>query len=402
MIGLEWKRCGGREGRRTAPVRRVGVILLTIVAGGAALVPAGHGALAAEPGPVVRSERLDFRVREVAGGLEHPWGMAFLPDGRLLVTERTGRLRVVEDGRVDPRPIEGLPRIAAIGQGGLLDVALHPRFASEGWVYLSYVAEGDGGYGTEVGRGRLAGHRLEAFEVLFRAAPKSRGGRHFGSRLRFTPDGHLLITLGDRGGRPRAQDLADHAGSVIRIGADGSVPGDNPFAGDWKAKPEIFTYGNRNVQGLAVQPGTGLVWAHEHGPQGGDEVNVLEPGVNYGWPVITYGRNYGIGTRIGEGAEAPGMARPVIHWTPSIAPSGLDFYTGDRLGAWRGHLFAGALKYRLLVRMEVRGREVVHQERLLEGTIGRIRDVRDGPDGYLYLLTDDADGAVYRLEPASG
>jgi len=350
---------------------------------------------------IVRTEHHAVRVEVVTEGLRNPWAIAFLPDGSALVTERGGQLRLVgADGRLDPRPIGGVPPVAARGQGGLLDVALHPGFAGNGWVYLSYAGERDGLIGTEVARGRLRGHALEDVEVLFEAQPKSRGGRHFGSRLRFAPDGRLIVTLGDRGDRARAQDLADHAGSVIRLADDGAVPGDNPLVTTPGARPEILTYGNRNVQGLAVEPGTGALWATEHGPQGGDEVNVLRAGTNYGWPVITYGRNYGIGTRIGEGESRPGMAQPVIHWTPSIAPSGLAFYTGDRFPAWRGNLFAGALKYELLVRMEVHDGRVVHQERLLEGLLGRIRDVRNGPDGLLYLLTDARDGALVRLVPA--
>ncbi len=366
-----------------------------IVALAAALL--AHGAAGSE---VVRTERHAVRIEVVVDGLRHPWGLAFAPDGRMLVTERPGRLRLVDaGGRLDPRPIEGVPAVEARGQGGLLDVALHPRFADNGWVYLSYSGHRDGLMGTEVARGRLRGHALEDVEILFRAEPKSGGGRHFGSRLRFAPDGHLIVTLGDRGGRARAQDLDDHAGSTIRLADDGSVPEDNPFVRTG-ARPEIFTYGNRNVQGLAVEPGSGRIWATEHGPQGGDEVNVLEAGANYGWPVITYGRNYGIGTRIGEGESRPGMVQPVVQWTPSIAPSGLDFYSGDRFPGWRGNLFAGALKYELVVRMEIEGDRVVHQERILEGRLGRIRDVRDGPDGLLYLLTDARNGAIVRLAPA--
>jgi glucose/arabinose dehydrogenase len=218
--------------------------------------------------------------------------------------------------------------------------------------------------------------------------------------LQFDADGYLLITLGDRGERPRAQDIGDHAGSVIRINDDGSVPGSNPFARTPEARPEIFTYGHRNVQGIALDSDTGRVWAHEHGPQGGDEVNVLASGRNYGWPVITYGRNYGIGTQIGEGTHTDGLEQPRHYWTPSIAPSGMTLYTGDKFPGWRGNLFVGALKFRLLVRLEVGNENSIHEERLLEGVLGRIRDVRTGPDGYIYILTDRADGVLARLEPA--
>ena len=268
---------------------------------------------------------------EVASGLDHPWGLAFLPDGRMLVTERAGRLRTVtSEGRLDPEPVAGVPRVHASGQGGLLDVALHPAFRENGWVYLSYAAGHWGRAGTEVASGRLRGHRLEDVEVLFRALPKSGSGRHFGSRLRFAPDGHLFITLGDRGDRHLAQDPDNHAGSIIRLRDDGGIPLDNPFVGVDGALPEIYTIGNRNVQGLAFDSKTGVLWSHEHGPRGGDELNVVRPSVNYGWPVISYGREYLTRAQVGEGTHRDGMAQPVHQWTPSIAPSGLTVYDGDR------------------------------------------------------------------------
>ena len=351
---------------------------------------------------VIVSEEHTFRVVEVATGLDHPWGLAFLPDGRMLVTERPGRLRTVAAGRLDPEPVAGVPRVRASGQGGLLDVALHPEFGENGWVYLSYAAGSWGRAGTEVARGRLRDHRLEEVEVLFRALPKSSGGRHFGSRLRFGPDGHLFISLGDRGDRYRAQDPGDHAGSIIRLRDDGIVPPDNPFVGVEGALPEVYTTGNRNVQGLAFDPETGTLWAHEHGPRGGDEVNVVRPGINYGWPIISYGREYGTGEPVGVGTRREGMAQPAHQWTPSIAPSGLTVYDGDRFPGWKGNLFVGALRFRLLARLVLDGERVVHEERLLEGRYGRIRDVRTGPDGLLYLLTDAPapHGALLRLEPA--
>ncbi len=381
-----------REGaeRRT---QRVGIAVL-----GLALMGASTTVLSR----VVETDEHAVKVVEVVTGLEHPWGLAFLPDGRMLVTERPGRLRLVEQGVLDPRVITGVPRVAATGQGGLLDVALDPDFQTNAWVYLSYSASGRGGIGTEVARGQLRGHRLENVEVIFRALPKSNGGRHFGSRLLFDAEGQLYITLGDRGDRPRAQDLSDHAGSIVRVRADGSVPRDNPFTTTPGAHPEILTYGNRNVQGIVMDPKTGVVWAHEHGPQGGDELNRITPGTNYGWPVITYGRNYGLGTRIGEGTSKPGMAQPVHYWVPSIAPSGLAVYRGDRFPNWRGDLFVGSLKFDLLVRLELENGQVVKEERFLKNALGRIRDVRSGPDGYLYLLVDDRDAALVRLEPAGG
>ncbi len=346
------------------------------------------------------SEEGGFKLVVLVEGLDHPWGLAFLPDGRLLVTERSGRLRLIADGRLDPEPVQGLPAVSSYGQGGLLDVVLHPEFERNRLVYVSYAAAGSGGFGTEVARGRLVEHRLEYVEVIFRALPKSDGGRHFGSRLVFANDGLLYISLGDRGYRANGQDLSTHAGSIIRLHDDGSVPEDNPFVGRSGARPEIFTYGNRNVQGMTLEPGTGKLWAHEHGPQGGDEVNIVRAGTNYGWPVITYGRNYGIGTQIGEGTHKDGMAQPVLQWTPSIAPSGMAFYYGERFPNWKGNLFVGSLKFEFLARLELDGERVVHQERLLEGVMGRIRDVRQGPDGFIYLLSDEGDGVLARIEPA--
>jgi glucose/arabinose dehydrogenase len=350
---------------------------------------------------VFRSEAHAFRVVTVVGGLDHPWGLAFLADGRMLVTERPGRLRVVRSGKLEREPVAGLPEVAAHGQGGLLDVALHPRFGENALVYLSYSARGADGVGTEVARGRLSGNRLEDVQVIFRQSPKGGTGRHFGSRLVFDRAGLLYITLGDRGEMERAQRADDHAGSVIRVHDDGSVPRDNPFAGKSGWKPEKYTLGNRNMQGAALHPETGVLWTHEHGPQGGDEVNVIRASVNYGWPVITYGVNYGWGTKIGEGTAKPGMAQPVHVWVPSIAPSGMAFYTGDKFPRWKGNLFVGALRDRMLVRLALEGEKIVREERLLQGALGRIRDVRSGPDGYLYLLTDDSDGVLARLEPAS-
>jgi len=365
----------------------------------ATLVLACGASPRAQDALVVRSEKHDFRVARLVEGLEHPWALAFLPDGRLLVTERPGRLRIVREGKLEPRPVEGLPAIAAYGQGGLLDVALHPRYEDTGWVYLAYSAPGPGGASTEVLRGKLRGHRLEDAEVIFRMQPKTDAAQHFGCRLVFDRLGFLYVTLGDRGERDAAQRLEDHRGTIVRLHDDGRVPADNPFRGRPGARPEIFTYGNRNVQGAALHPVTGVLWAHEHGPQGGDEVNVIRAGTNYGWPVITYGRNYGTGTRIGEGTHKPGMAQPIHVWVPSIAPSGMAFYTGDRFPAWRGSLLVGALADQMLVRLELDGEKVLREERLLKGTLGRIRDVRSGPDGLVYLLSDASKGVLVRLEP---
>ncbi len=350
---------------------------------------------------LVNTEKHKLRVQILTRELEYPWSLAFLPDGRMLVTERAGRLRyVMANGVLDPKPISGLPAaMVEAGQGGLHDVALHPEFLHNRLVYIAYAGREGSGVGTELARGQLKGHRLVNTEVLFRALPKSRGGQHFGGRIVFDGRGHVFLTLGDRGERQRAQDLADHAGSVIRLTQDGRVPKNNPFVGLPGTRPEIFSLGNRNVQGAALHPETGELWTHEHGPQGGDEVNIIRAGVNYGWPIITHGRNYGTGTRIGEGTHRKDMASPLHQWTPSIAPSGMAFYEGSRFAGWRGSLLVGALKYQLLTRLEFDGERWVHEERMLAGVLGRIRDVRVGPNGFVYLLSDSPRGVLARLEP---
>ncbi|WP_143308610.1 PQQ-dependent sugar dehydrogenase, partial [Candidatus Entotheonella palauensis] len=311
------------------------------------------------------------------------------------------RMLPIKDGSLLPAPIAGLPEMKEKGQGGLMGIALHPGFAQNRWLYLAYAAGSWGSYSTEVLRGRFDGSQLNEVQTIFKAIPKTRGGRHFGSRLVFGRDQTLYISLGDRGARDAAQDVSDHRGTLIRVHADGSVPSDNPFAGHAKARPEIYTYGNRNMQGMTIHPISGVIWTHEHGPQGGDEVNIMRAGVNYGWPVITYGVNYGLSTQIGEGTHKEGMAQPIHKWVPSIAPSGTTFYTGEVFPNWKGNLFVGSLKFGLLVRLEVEGEQVVSEERMLDGRYGRIRDVVQGPDGYLYLLTDDRDGQLLRLTPAS-
>jgi aldose sugar dehydrogenase len=377
---------------------------------GRALAPLVIGAIVAGTGcggrtdaaaqGAVASEQATFELVTVVSGLEHPWGMAFLPDDSILVTERPGRVRIVRDGQLDPEPIDGVPAVYASGQGGLLDVALHPEFESNRLVYLSYAAPLDRGAHTHVARAQLGERALEDLEVIFRARPPASGGRHFGSRLAFDREGYLYVTVGERGDPHRAQDPADHAGSVLRLHDDGRVPQDNPFV-DGGGAPEVFSYGHRNAQGMATHPETGIPWLHEHGARGGDEVNIVRPGINYGWPVITYGIDYS-GAPIGEGTHKEGMAQPIYYWVPSIAPSGMAFYDGEAFPEWRGDVFVGALRSRLLARLELEDDKVVAEERLLEGAIGRIRDVEVGPDGYLYLLTDESDGALYRLEPADG
>ena len=357
---------------------------------------------------VSKTEHYTLRALSIVKGLYHPWSIAFLPGGRMIVTERRGTMRIVEGGKLIDKPIEGLPLVAEHGQGGLMDVVLHPKYAENGWIYWTYNAGMPGEYGTELARGKLAGTRespmMTNVEVLFKMQPKSAAGLHFGSRIVFDRQGYLFITLGDRGDSPakgaaqRAQQLDDHAGKSIRLHDDGRVPADNPFVKTPGARPEIFTFGNRNMQGAALHPETARVWAHEHGPQGGDEINILVAGSNYGWPVITYGANYGSGTKIGEGTSKEGMVSPLYTWVPSIAPSGMVFYTGNNFPKWKGNLFVGALAKTALVRLTLNGDKVVSEERLFDGKLGRIRDVRQGPDGNLYLLTDAVEGELIRIE----
>ena len=342
-----------------------------------------------------RSSEHDYAVEPVVTGLEHPWAVAFLPDGGLLITERSGRLLRIGAGGARAA-VTGLPEISAAGQGGLLDVILDPGFAANRLIYFSYVERHGGGLRTAVARAELDGDRLRAVRRIFAMNQASRGGRHFGSRLAILGDGDLVVGLGERGQRHRAQDPADHAGSVLRIRPDGSPSPRTAALAIPGAAPEVFTWGHRNVQGLAIHPETGAVWVHEHGPRGGDEINVLRGGANYGWPVVTFGREYS-GPSIGIGTEAPGMEPPLLHWTPSIAPSGMAFYTGAEFPRWRGDLFVGALVGRHLRRVVLRGEQAVEQEVLLDRLAERVRDVRQGPDGALWVLTDESDGALYRI-----
>lgn len=349
-----------------------------------------------------RTQAGEVLVETVATGLRNPWSLAFLPDGRMLVTEKPGRLRIVADGKL-LEPIAGVPEVFARGQGGLLDVVLDPDFTSNRVIYLSYAEPRHDGNGTAVARGRLdeAGRQLGDVSVIFRQMPSYSGSAHFGSRLTFAPDKTLFITLGDRYNlRDNAQDLSTHHGKIVRINRDGSVPKDNPFVGREGAKPEIWSYGHRNPQSAALNPATREVWAIEHGARGGDEVNIPRKGLNYGWPVITYGVDYS-GVRIGEGTSKPGMEQPIFYWDPSIAPSGMAFYTGDAFPKWKGSLFTGGLRSQLVSRLIVEGDRIVGEERMLQSIGERIRDVRQGPDGFLYLLTDSASGRILRVRPAT-
>jgi glucose/arabinose dehydrogenase len=344
------------------------------------------------------------RLVALTSALRQPWGMAFLPDGRMLVTQKAGSMVIVSaDGATVGEPLAGLPGVAAAGQGGLLDVALDPDFAGDPWVYFSYAEPGSGSEaglsGTAVARGRLAGNALREVAVIFRQAPKVSGNGHFGSRLVFRGDKTLFVTLGERQKFSPAQDLASHLGKVVRIQRDGSVPADNPKLGA-NARPEIWSYGHRNVQGAALHPQTGELWACEHGPQGGDELNVVRAGRNHGWPLRSYGCHYGEavgeGCAIGGGKHAPGFIDPVTTWVPtSIAPSGLAFCTSDRIPAWRGQLFTGALAGKALWRIELAGETVASRERLFAGANERIRCVTQGPDGWLYLLAES--GKLLRI-----
>ncbi len=341
----------------------------------------------------------------VASGLTHPWGLALMPDGRWLVTEKPGRLRIITaEGQVG-EPVQGLPRVDARGQGGLLDVITSPGFGQDRLIYWSYAEPRDGGNATSVARGRLSndGARVEDVQVIFRALPVYDGDKHFGSSLAFAPDGTLFITLGERSDRPmraQAQDLGSHMGKTIRINADGSVPQDNPFVGREGALPEIWSLGHRNVQGIAVQPGTGAVWTIEHGTRGGDEVNLDKPGLNYGWPDAAYGVEYAGGQITGGNTQAQGTEQPVYYWDPVIAPGGATFYQGAMFPGWNGDLLVAGLKEKHIARLVIENDRVVGEERLLTDLGERVRDVAVGPDGAVWAITDEADGKLVRLAVA--
>jgi len=340
-----------------------------------------------------------FRVDTVVSGLRQPWSMAFLPDGGIVVTEKAGHLRLVRNGALVAEPVAGTPDVTVRGQGGLLDVALHPQFARNRFIYFSYTKGGERGATTAVARGRFDGTRITELQDIFVAEAWSNGGVHFGSRLAFDRDGFLYVTVGDRGAMQEAQDRSNHQGSIMRLHDDGRVPADNPFVGQADVRPEIWSYGHRNPQGLALHPRTGALWDVEHGARGGDELNDVRRGRNYGWPVITYGRNYN-GQPIGEGTAKEGMEQPLHYWDPSIATSGLAIYAGDAFPQWRGHAFVGALAGQHLHRVGIDGSRVTGTEKLLE-RIGRVRDVRVGPDGFIYVLIDASNAPMLRIRPAT-
>jgi aldose sugar dehydrogenase len=353
-------------------------------------------------GQTFRTSAGDVRIEAVSGELSNPWAIAFLPDGRMLVTERPGRMRIVaRNGEMSP-PLAGVPRVRASGQGGLHDVVLDRDFARNRTIYFCFAEAADGGGRTSISRARLADGEtpaLENVQVIFRQEGPLSSGNHYGCRIVQASDGNLFLTLGDHFRyRDEAQNLANHLGKIVRIRPDGSTPPDNPFVKRAGAKPEIWSYGHRNSQGAAIHPQSGKLWMHEHGPRGGDEINIAIAGRNYGWPVIGYGIDYS-GARIHSGTSREGMEQPVKYWVPSIAPSGMAFYTGDLLPKWKGNLFVGALAGQILVRLTLDGERVIQEERLLGDLGERIRDVRQGPDGALYLATDGTRGRILRLAP---
>lgn len=339
-----------------------------------------------------------LKVTTVASGLEHPWGMEFLPDGRMLVTERPGRLRIITKDGALSKPLEGVPKVYDEGQGGLLDVALDPAFVKNKLIYFSFAEETDGKAGTAVAKAILKEDHIDNVQIIFRQRPKVKGPNHWGSRLVFGRDGTLYITLGERFDyRDQAQTLDNHMGKVVRIKTDGSVPSDNPFVGQKDALPEIWSYGHRNMQGAVLHPKTGELWTAEHGPRGGDEINIDQAGKNYGWPKASYGSHYN-GIPIPDEHASNGFTEPVFHWNPSISPSGMMFYTGDHFPAWKGDLFTGALNGMALIHLTIDNGKPVKEERLLQKLNERIRDVRQGPDGWIYLLTDSDGGKILRIE----
>jgi glucose/arabinose dehydrogenase len=391
---------------REIRTRTVSIILAAVLAGFSlsamadiALEPVSPVPPPPQPAKVVKS---GYKVVEIAKGLDHPWSMAFLPDGSMLVTERVGRLRLIRGGSLLAQPIAGVPAVHTGSQAGLFDVVLHPNFAQNNLVYLTYAAGTKAANGTQVARARFDGAALQDLQVIFKAMPLKDTDNHYGGRMAFLPDGTFALTIGEGFEyREKAQDLSTDLGKIVRLNEDGSVPQDNPFVGQASVRPEIYTWGHRNPQGLFFDAQSGRLYETEHGPRGGDELNIIVAHRNYGWPVITYGMDYS-GAYVSPYTQRAGLEQPVIYWTPSIAPSGLTMYRGDKFPAWRGDLFVGALAFKHLRRIHLDEHgNVVDQEELLNDLHWRIRDVRAAPDGYLYVCTDESDGRVLRLEPAS-
>jgi glucose/arabinose dehydrogenase len=398
--------------RRTAGLGRLVVTLLLVLMAAVTTVVAQQAArefpLAAGPWTFETHEPgTRIRVSVVTRGLSHPWSLAFLPDGSMLVTERAGRLRVIRDGVLDPEPVPGLPRVHANWLAGLMDIALHPRFTENRLLYLTYSKPGERNATTALARGRYEDGRLADVQEIFEADAWAAGNGSFGSRVVFGADGMLYMTVGHRAQPTRAQDLSQHAGTILRLRDDGTVPPDNPFVGREGVRPEIFSYGHRNQQGLAVHPETGALWANEQGPNGGDEINIILPGRNYGWPIVTYGREYN-GAVASDRPWREGMEQPHVFWVPQISVSGMAFYTGDRFPAWKGNAFVGGMMTgRIpgtghLERIVFNDQGELRRESLLTELKQRIRDVRQGPDGLLYILTEEEDGALLKIEPVGG
>ncbi|WP_199120176.1 PQQ-dependent sugar dehydrogenase [Pedobacter sp. ASV28] len=349
------------------------------------------------------STEKELKSETIVTGLNMPWAMAFLPDGRVLVTERGGKLRLVKGGQLDPQEITGIPKVYYRGQGGLLDVVLHPNYKENGWIYMSYSSPkkdgetgDDNGANTALMRAKLEGHTLTNIEHLYKASPNVKAGVHFGGRILFDKKGYVFLSLGERGQKENAQNLGKAQGKIVRLHEDGRIPTDNPFVKTKDALPEIWSYGHRNPQGLVMHPTTGVIWEHEHGPQGGDELNVIEKGKNYGWPLITYGIDYD-NSIISDKTEAPGMEQPVIHWTPSIAPCGMTFVDSPKFKDWNGDLLVGSLKFMNLEHLTVKGNKVVKKEVIFD-KIGRVRDIKQGPDGNIYVVVEST-GSIVKISP---
>ena len=345
---------------------------------------------------VITSENFTYSIDTITDNLQNPWGLTFLPNNDLLVTERSGEIRIIRDNQLLNQKITGVPEVYATGQGGLFEVKLHPDYESNGWLYISYAATGEGGGNTAILRARLDGFNLVDKEIIFQALPFRSGGNHFGGHMEFNDEGYLFLSVGDRGSRGNAQILSNQSGKILRLKDDGSIPADNPFVNDSDASPEIFTYGNRNPQGMVVHPITGEIWTHEHGPMGGDEINIIRPGLNFGWPEVTYGKNYD-GTTITEVTSREDVEHPLHYWVPSIAPCGMEFVTSDLYPAWTGNLLVGSLKFRYVARIELDGETVVSEEKIIEN-LGRIRSIAQGPDGLIYVSMESP-GMVVRLMP---
>jgi aldose sugar dehydrogenase len=347
-------------------------------------------------GPVVESEKVKFKVDTIASGLNNPWGIAFLPDGRILVTERAGEIRIVKDGKLLEDKISGVPAVFANGQGGLLDIQLHPEYNNNGWIYLSYAKPGNGGGGTTIARAKVSGNSLTDLQELFSAQPFTNSGAHFGSRIAFDGKGFMFFSSGERGTKENAQTLTNHLGKIIRLHDDGRVPTDNPFVNTPNAKPEIWSYGHRNPQGLVYDLQTNTLWDTEHGPKGGDELNLVEKGKNYGWPAITYGIDYD-GKPISDKTAMEGMEQPVTYWVPSIAPCGMAQVTGDKYPGWKNNILVGALALQHVARVELDNKKYVKQEKLLE-KMARVRAIAQSPDGFIYVATEGP-GMLLKIVP---